>query len=302
MKINLSLGMQFRTCEKFWESTDSSLVLSQNFSQIQKPHRKILEFDSKANDLSDISNSNDLKNSPSLAEGARGWVKSTSGLSVNNAPKSELQKDNTFFKNAIALTGGIASGKSTACNILKLHRYSIIDTDSIAHNALEQSKDEVVGAFGTEILECDSNDSSADSRKSKINRKKLGAIVFSDKAKLAILESILHPKIRAEVKKQAQKLEAQNILYFIDIPLFFELKARGNGYEIPRSLLIYAPKELQLARMQKRDSLSANEAQNRLSNQMDIEAKRQMADFVIENTGNIRDLQSKIEAFLKQLK
>ncbi len=227
------------------------------------------------------------------------------------------KKTNASFKNAIAITGGIATGKSTACNILKLHGYSIIDTDSIAHKALEQSKDEIVGAFGSKILECDSSESSVDSRESKlnlgesskdslksnsrINRKKLGAIVFNDKAKLATLEAILHPKIRAEVKKEAQKLESQGILYFIDIPLFFELKARNEGYEIPRTLLIYAPKELQLARIQKRDNLSADEAQTRLANQMDIEAKRQMADFVIENVGNIRDLQSKIEAFLKQL-
>ena len=223
--------------------------------------------------------------------------------SAKDTPKSELSKNNTLLKNAVAITGGIATGKSTACNILKLHGYSVIDTDSIAHEALEQSKDEIVSAFGDEILECDSGDSRIYSKDSnpRINRKKLGAIVFNDKAKLATLESILHPKIRAEVKKQAQKLEAQGILYFIDIPLFFELKARGNGYEIPRALLIYAPKELQLARMQKRDSLSADEARIRLANQMDIEAKRQMADFVIENVGNIRDLQSKIETFLKQV-
>ncbi len=223
-----------------------------------------------------------------------------SSLQGNESPKQST--NNALFKNAIALTGGIATGKSTACNILKLHGYSIIDTDSIAHNMLEQSKDEVVGAFGTEILERDSSNLRESNKSNlRINRKKLGAIVFNNKAKLATLESILHPKIRAEVSRQAQNLDAQGILYFIDIPLFFELQSKGNGYEIPRSLLIYAPKELQLARMQKRDNLSANEAQNRLANQMDIEAKRQMADFVIENTSNIRDLQSKIEAFLKRL-
>lgn len=206
-------------------------------------------------------------------------------------------KDSTQsnFSHAIALTGGIATGKSTACNILKLHGYSIIDTDSIAHNLLEQSKDEILCAFGSEILECD------EFNKSKINRKKLGAIVFSDKVKLATLESILHPKIYAQVKCEAQKLEVQDILYFVDIPLFFELKARGNGYQIPRVLLIYAPRELQLVRIQKRDNLSLAEAQMRLSNQMDIESKKQMADFVIENTSNIRDLQGKIESFLREL-
>ena len=215
------------------------------------------------------------------------------------------------FKNAIALTGGIATGKSTACSILKLHGYPIIDTDLIAHEVLEQSADEVVQIFGDEILDSrESNESSIDLGESKgdsheskpqINRKKLGSIVFSDKEKLRLLESILHPKIRAVVKQKAQIFEAQNITYFIDIPLFYELQEGSNGYEIPKVLLIYAPRDLQLARIQKRDNLSYESAQIRLSNQMDIELKRDKADFVIENTGNVRDLQTKIEAFLKQI-
>ncbi|MGX2983702.1 dephospho-CoA kinase [Helicobacter sp. 23-1045] len=287
------------------------------------------------------------------------------------------------FKNAIALTGGIATGKSTACSILKLHGYPIIDTDLIAHEVLEQSKDKVVQIFGDEILldsaknaesphfviasersergnlidsatntsNCHSEhseesqknrdssiasqsqndkinadsadfvrdstdfvrDSAIDSAKiardsakikrkpPQINRKKLGAIVFSDKAKLRALESILHPKIRAVAEQKAQIFEAQNITYFIDIPLFYELQERGSGYAIPLTLLIYAPRDLQLARIQKRDNLSAESANLRLKNQIDIELKKQKADFIIENTGNIRDLQDKIEIFLQQI-
>ena len=208
------------------------------------------------------------------------------------------------FKNAIAITGGIATGKSTVCSILKLHGYPIIDTDLIAHDVLEQSANEVVRIFGDEILDsCESSEDSGDSHESKlqINRKKLGKIVFTDKEKLRILESILHPKIRECVKIEAQKLESQNIIYFIDIPLFFELQEQGRGYAISRVLLIYTPRDLQLERIQKRDNLSIDEAKMRLSNQMDIESKKQKADFVIENTGNVRDLQTKIEVFLKTI-
>lgn len=196
------------------------------------------------------------------------------------------------FNNAIAITGGIASGKSTVCNLLKLYGYSIIDTDSIAHNALESSREAIIKAFGDEILESPL----------KINRKKLGEIVFKDKAKLALLESILHPQIRKEVTLQAQRLESQKILYFIDIPLFFELEARGDGYEIPRVLLVYTPAETQLQRMQKRDNLSVESAALRLSNQMDIELKRQRSTFIIENTSDIKSLQKQVEEFLKSLR
>lgn len=196
------------------------------------------------------------------------------------------------FNNAIAITGGIASGKSTVCNLLKLYGYSIIDTDSIAHNALESSREAIIKAFGDEILKSPL----------KINRKKLGEIVFKDKAKLALLESILHPQIRKEVTLQAQRLESQKILYFIDIPLFFELEARGDGYEIPRVLLVYTPAETQLQRMQKRDNLSVESAALRLSNQMDIELKRQRSTFIIENTSDIKSLQKQVEEFLKSLR
>lgn len=232
------------------------------------------------------------------------------------------------FKNAIALTGGVATGKSTASNILRLYGYTVIDMDTISHEALEASAKEVVGAFGSGILVDSVNCvSGAESQKKlqnrdssqtkfaqndnidsakiaestlKINRKKLGEIVFKNRVELAKLEAILHPKIRAEVEKKAQILEAQNITYFIDIPIFFELQAKGCGYEIPRVALIYAPSEVQLARMIKRDNLSADSANARLANQIDIEEKRHKADFVIENVGSVRELQNKIEVFLNK--
>ena len=233
------------------------------------------------------------------------------------------KKTNALFKNAIALTGGIATGKSTASNILRLYGYSVIDMDKISHEVLEASAGEVVSVFGSGILvDCaldsaknnlDSAtrmkvaESSLDSAKiaestPKINRKKLGEIVFKNRAELAKLEAILHPKIRTEVEKKARDLEGQGILYFIDIPIFFELQAKGCGYEIPRVVLIYAPREVQLARMIKRDNLSVDSANARLNNQIDIEEKRHKADFVIENVGDVRDLQGKIEAFLKELR
>ena len=250
------------------------------------------------------------------------------------------KKTNALFKNAIALTGGIATGKSTASNILRLYGYTVIDMDTISHEALEASAKEVVGVFGSGILVDSANcvgstettffchsERSEESQKKlqnrdssqtkfaqndnidsakiaestpKINRKKLGEIVFKNRVELAKLEAILHPKIRTEVEKKAQILEAQGILYFIDIPIFFELQAKGCGYEIPRVALIYAPREVQLARMIKRDNLSVDSANVRLANQIDIEEKRHKADFVIENVGSVRELQNKIEVFLNK--
>lgn len=196
------------------------------------------------------------------------------------------------FINAIAITGGIGSGKSTACNLLRLYGYSIIDVDSISHSKLDESADEIISIFGEKVVE-----------NNKINRKKLGSIVFNNKIKLAQLESILHPKIRNEVEAQAKKLEStlNGKPYFIDIPIFFELKEKNNGYDIAKVLLIYTTKNLQIERTMKRDGLSYDETIARINNQIDIEKKKVQATYVIENTKSIKELQTNIEAFLKTL-
>lgn len=184
------------------------------------------------------------------------------------------------------------------CGILRTRGYKIIDSDLIAHEVLESHSKEIIDIFGEAIL--DSSDSRA--KITKIDRKKLGAIVFSDKEKLAILESILHPKIRAKIEAEARILELRKEIYFIDIPLFFELESRGKGYQIPRVLLIYAPREMQLARIQNRDNLSANRALQRIENQLDIEKKREKADFIIENTSDLASLEKCVDSFLARIK
>ena len=92
----------------------------------------------------------------------------------------------------------------------------MIDADLIAHEQLKISKGEIIREFGEQILD------EAD----KIDRKKLGAIVFREPKKLKNLEQILHPKIKAEIFFIASQLERLGQVYFVDIPLFFEKKER----------------------------------------------------------------------------
>lgn len=191
-----------------------------------------------------------------------------------------------ILKNAIALTGGIASGKSSVCSLLKLYGYSIIDADEIAHIALECLRDKVILEFGGDIL--DSN--------GKIDRKKLGSIVFSNDNKRAILEHILHPFIRNEILRAANGLERDRKNYFVDIPLFFEVKER---YPIDRILLIYVPKEMQIERLMKRDGITRDLALKKIESQMDIESKKSLSTYVIDNSKDLIHLQSQVEGFLK---
>lgn len=195
------------------------------------------------------------------------------------------------FTHAIALTGGIASGKSTVASLLKLYGYCVICADQIAHRVLESSVKEVLEVFGNGILNSNPKDSA------KIDRKKLGAIVFADKQERVKLESILHPKIKAEITLQAQEQECKGIPYFIDIPLFFETK----HYPIAHSLLIYTTKALQLERLQARNGLSEQDALSRIESQMPLEDKRAMASDVIDNCGTLEELQSAVEIYLHSL-
>ena len=193
------------------------------------------------------------------------------------------------FPNAYVITGSIASGKSTVVNLLKERCFSVIDADLIAHEQLEICKREIVKAFGEQILD----------ETGKIDRKKLGDTVFNEPKKLKNLEQILHPKIKAEILSQASQLEGLGEIYFVDIPLFFEKKERYA--EFKNVAVIYAPKELLLSRLMNRNALNLEAAKARVEFQMDIEQKKKMAKFIIDNSSDMENLKLELEKFLKQI-
>ena len=193
------------------------------------------------------------------------------------------------FPNAYVITGSIASGKSTVVNLLKERGFSVIDADLIAHEQLEICKGEIIREFGEQILD----------EAGKIDRKKLGAIVFREPKKLKNLEQILHPKIKAEIFFKASQLESLGQVYFVDIPLFFEKKERYA--EFKNVAVIYAPKELLLSRLMSRNGLNLEDAKARAELQMDIEQKKKMAKFVIDNSNDRENLKLELEKFLKQI-
>ncbi len=193
---------------------------------------------------------------------------------------------NDLFKNAIALTGGISTGKSTVCNLLKLHGFLTIDADKIAHKLLDENSNEIIKMFGKEYV-----------KDGKVLRKELGKIIFSNEENKLKLEALLHPKIKDKIIKESRIFEEANKPYFIDIPLFFE----KMHYPIPKSLVIYTPKELQIQRLMKRDNIDEKEAILKISNQMDIEKKKQLADLVIDNSKDLKNLQNEVERVIGEI-
>ncbi|GAA6936759.1 dephospho-CoA kinase [Helicobacter pylori] len=193
------------------------------------------------------------------------------------------------LKNAIALTGGIGTGKSTTIKILESQGYQILDADKIAHQLLQEHRFEIAQHFGSEILE-----------KGILNRKKLGVIVFQNASELKWLEGFLHPLIRECMLKKAYELEKNHQAYFLDIPLFFEVGGK-KCYPVSKVVLIYAPRVLQIERLLERDKLKEAEILQRLACQMDIEQKRAMSDYIIDNSSSLKDLNKQVERFLKTL-
>ena len=171
--------------------------------------------------------------------------------------------------------------------MLKLYGFSVIDADKISHDVLDKSSDKIVKEFGKEFVSG-----------SNVDRKKLGALVFKDREKLKLLESILHPQIRSIIYEKAHFLEDKGLPYFIDIPLYFE----KNAYNFDKVVLIYAPEHILLQRVISRDRLSKEDAKLRLSTQIDIEEKVAKSQFVIKNDGNLKNLNLELNNFIEKLK
>lgn len=191
------------------------------------------------------------------------------------------------FKYAIALTGGIATGKSTVASLLTLNGLRIIDADTIAHRILDENHLWVREHFGEEYV-----------NGTKVNRPLLGKKIFADPEAKKKLESFLHPKIRAAIEEESEKQDRLGYPYLIDIPLFFET----SSYPIEHSVVVYTPKAIQLERFMKRNGFSEEESLRRIESQMDIEEKKARATWVIDNSSNLKHLQKECEQFVETIK
>jgi dephospho-CoA kinase len=191
------------------------------------------------------------------------------------------------YQYAIALTGGIATGKSTVASLLGLNGLRIIDADAISHRLLDENSAWIREHFGEQYI-----------HGNKVNRPELGKIIFFDPKAKKELEAFLHPKIRAAIEEASEKQDLLKYPYLIDIPLFFET----SSYPIENSVVVYTPKELQLERFIKRNGFTAEESLRRIETQMDIEEKRSRATWVIDNSSNLKHLQAQCEQFVESIK
>jgi len=192
----------------------------------------------------------------------------------------------------VGLTGGIASGKSTVATLLRDRDYQVLDADSLTHELLEPGQDaykEVVREFGEEIL----------APGGAVNRKKLGAIVFSDAKKRARLNQIIHPRIQEIFAKWFAALDRPGGpgLAFEDAALILESGAKKN---LDKVVVCWCRPEQQLERLQER-GLSAEDAKRRIAAQMPIDEKRRLADEVIDCSRSLEETEQQVEVVLAKL-
>ena len=197
----------------------------------------------------------------------------------------------------VGLTGGIGTGKSTVSRKLRERGYPVIDLDVISREVIEYPEviDELVRNFGNEILENQNNISG----KKSISRNKLRQTVFKEEKKVSVLNSIMHPPIVKEMRRQIEKLRKNYKTVFVEVQLLFEAKLEK---EFDIIVLVYADKKTQLERVLKRDGRKEEEVQQIINAQMDMTEKRRLSNYIIENNGDSEMLDLEIEKFIKKLK
>ena len=193
----------------------------------------------------------------------------------------------------IGLTGGIACGKSTVAKMFVKNGAHLIDFDELAHEVQEPEKPawkKVVNHFGERILQPDK----------KIDRVKLGKIVFADKEKLSELNKIVHPLVYQEWHLRLEKIckKEKHTIVLSDIPLLFEGNMQ-NLFDLTMLVLI-APEE-QIRRLMTRNGVNKEEAEKRLKSQMPIGEKIALADIVIDNEGSIPETEKRVGQVWQEL-
>jgi len=186
----------------------------------------------------------------------------------------------------IGLTGSIGTGKSEASRELEALGASLISADQVGHEAYTPNTDaweQVVAAFGEEILQEDG----------EIDRRKLGAIVFSDAGQLAKLNQIMHPRMARMVADKIEVLRSQGTgVVVVEAALLFEA---GWDSLVEEVWVTDSPEQAVIERLRKRNGLSEEEARKRISSQMDRAERLEKSDFIIDNSGDIAGLGSAIK-------
>lgn len=183
----------------------------------------------------------------------------------------------------IALTGGLATGKSACAKILRRLGVPVIDTDELSHSVIKKGKSaykKVLALFGSGILK----------RSGEIDRTLLADLVFRRPALLKKLEKIVHPEVWKEAKKRISCAKTGSFAV-VEVPLLFEAGWEKKFNDV---IVVYCSQKIQLKRCPKRFKL-------RLKTQMPLKLKVKKADYIIDNSHSLASTRRTVKAIFKRL-
>ena len=192
----------------------------------------------------------------------------------------------------VGLTGSVGTGKSTVAGLFKELGAYVIDWDELARRVVgphQTAWRKIVDRFGEEVLNADLS----------INRQKLADIVFSDGAKLAELNRIVHPEVSREDRKITQEIMARDpdALIIKDIPLLHEAAC---PISVDKIIVVAASEATQLARLEA-GGMNRDDALRRIRAQIPLEEKTRSAHFVIHNEGSLEETRRQVESVYAQI-
>ncbi len=192
----------------------------------------------------------------------------------------------------VGLTGQTGSGKTTVCDVFGRKGFAVINADLTARKVVEKGKPcltRIAESFGSDILQCDGT----------LNRRKLGSIVFNDKSKLEMLNSIIYPFITQDIKANIKCFEQEGkSLILLDAPTLFE-----SGADKMCSVIVSvtAKDDIRLKRIMSRDDITEQQAKARMASQHTEEFFRDNSDFVIDNSGELEKLYKQAEIIAEKI-
>ena len=193
----------------------------------------------------------------------------------------------------VGLTGGIATGKSTVTGLLANPSVRVVDADALAREVVEPgtpAHTQIVVEFGKDVLQPDG----------RLDRARLGEIVFPDPAKRKRLEAITHPAIRERFEKIMADLERQGFdgLLIWDAALLVE---SGGHNKMDKVVVVTTDPATQLRRLTARDGSTEEAARARTASQMPLAVKARVADYVIDNSGTREETEARVREVYRAL-
>jgi dephospho-CoA kinase len=192
----------------------------------------------------------------------------------------------------IALTGGIATGKSYVASRLRSAGVPVVDADLLARDAVAPGTEglaAVVERFGAESLAADGS----------LDRARLAEIVFRDQAARRDLEAIVHPFVRRAIEEFFRRVPADVPFAVADIPLLYET---GRQRQFDKVIVAACARDTQRERVMRRDGVTPDEAERRIAAQLPIDAKVTLADYVIRTDGRYEETDAQVAGVIEQLR